>query len=575
VEWPSDACVTQVNTLLGQMSLEQKAAQMVMGLYEDTSSGDVSSEALGTVFASGSSIPGSGSAADWASLIDGYVSASQSTPNGLPILFGIDAVHGNSKAVGAVIFPHNIGLGATRNPELVERIGAITALEMMATGANWTFGPVFSVSHDDRWGRAYESYSEDPADVGLLGAAQVIGLQGRGGLGTGAPGVIACAKHFAGDGQATFGTSRKAPAGTDPGGLVDRADVRIDEATMRALGIAPYVPAIEAGLGSIMVADTSWNGVNMTGHEQLLTTILKGELGFQGFVSTDWDAVTPGQSGPGVVAAINAGVDMLMAAGGWQSQKGEIVAAAGGSISQERIDDAARRVLTAKCEAGLFGWSRDAALMAQVGSEAHRAVGRQAVRESLVLLQHEGNVLPLTKGSNVWVAGTGADALGRQTGGWTISWQDGGDLTQGTTIRAGIAAVANVVATPAEADAAIVVLSEGPYAEWRGDVSSIDTLPAEDFALLGEARNAGIPVVAIVVSGRPVLITDELSQADAWIAAWLPGTEGGGVAEVLFGDHNFTGTLSHSWPRTNEQANVNKDDPGYDPLFPYGHGLSY
>jgi beta-glucosidase len=313
----------------------------------------------------------------------------------------------------------------------------------------------------------------------------------------------------------------------------------------------------------------------MTGHEQLLTTILKGELGFQGFVSTDWDAVTPGQSGPGVVAAINAGVDMLMAAGGWQSQKGEIVAAAGASISQERIDDAARRVLTAKCEAGLFGWSRDAALMAQVGSEAHRAVGRQAVRESLVLLQHEGNVLPLTKGSNVWVAGTGADALGRQTGGWTISWQDGGDLTQGTTIRAGIAAVANVVATPAEADAAIVVLSEGPYAEWRGDVSSIDTLPAEDFALLGEARNAGIPVVAIVVSGRPVLITDELSQADAWIAAWLPGTEGGGIAEVVFGDYNFTGTLSHSWPRTNEQANVNKDAPEFDPLFAYGHGLSY
>jgi beta-glucosidase len=552
------------------MSVEQKAAQMVMGLYENTGSGDVSGEALGTVFSAGSSIAGSGSAADWASLIDGFVSASHSTPNGVPILFGIDAVHGNSKATDAVIFPHNIGLGATRNPELVERIGAITALEMMATGATWTFGPVFSVSHDDRWGRAYESYSEDPADVGVLGAAQVVGLQGRGGLGTGAPGVIACAKHFAGDGQATFGTSRKSD-----GGLVDRADVRIDEARMRALGIAPYIPAIQAGLGSVMVADTTWNGVNMTGHEQLLTTILKGELGFQGFVSTDWDAVTAGQSGPGVVAAINAGVDMLMAASDWQGQKNEIVAAAGSSISQERIDDAARRVLTAKCEAGLFGWSRDTALMAQVGSEEHRAVGRQAVRESLVLLQHEGSVLPLTKGSNVWVAGTGADSLGRQTGGWTISWQDGGDLTQGTTIRAGISAMANVVATPAEADAAIVVLSESPYAEWRGDVSSIDTLPPEDFALLGEARNAGIPVVAIVVSGRPVLIADELAQADAWIAAWLPGTEGDGVAEVLFGDYNFTGTLSHSWPRTNEQANQNKDDPGFDPLFPYGHGLSY
>jgi beta-glucosidase len=547
---------------------------MVMGLYDDVGGGDVSGEAVGTVFASGSSIPGSGSAGDWANLIDGFISASQSTPNGVPILFGVDAVHGNSKATGAVIFPHNIGLGATRNPELIERIGAITAFEMMATGATWTFGPVLSVSHDDRWGRAYESYSEDPADVGLFGAAQVIGLQGRGGLGTGAPGVIACAKHFAGDGQATFGTSRKAAAGTDPGGLVDRGDVQIDEATMRALGIAPYVPAIEAGLGSIMVADTTWNGVNMTGHEQLLTTILKGELGFAGFVSTDWDAVTPSQSGPGVVAAINAGVDILMAAGGWQSQKGEIVAAAGGSISQERIDDAARRVLTAKCEAGLFGYSRDGSLLSQVGSEEHRAVGRQAVRESLVLLQHEGSVLPLAKGSNVWVAGSGADSLGRQTGGWTISWQSGGDMTQGTTIRQGISEVANVVGSAGEADAAIVVLSEGPYAEWRGDVSSIDTLPGEDFSLLGEARNAGIPVVAIVVSGRPVLIADRLGDADAWVAAWLPGTEGDGVAEVLFGDYAFTGTLSHSWPRTNEQANLNKDDSGFEPLFPYGHGLT-
>jgi beta-glucosidase len=275
------------------------------------------------------------------------------------------------------------------------------------------------------------------------------------------------------------------------------------------------------------------------------------------------------------VAAINAGVDMLMAAGGWQGQKDEIVAAAGGSISQERVDDAARRVLTAKCEAGLFGYSRDASLLARVGSEAHRAVGRQAVRESLVLLKHEGSVLPLTKGSNVWLAGSGADSLGRQTGGWTISWQSGGDMTQGTTIRQGVSALANVVESAAEADVAIVVLSEGPYAEWRGDVSSIDTLPGEDFALLGEARSAGIPVVAIVVSGRPVLISDELADADAWIAAWLPGTEGDGVAEVLFGDHNFTGTLSHSWPRTNEQANMNKDDAGFDPLFPYGHGLSY
>ncbi len=575
VSWPSETCVTQANTLVGQLSLEQKAAQMVMGQFAQVSSGDVSGEVVGTVFASGSAITGSGSAADWAGLIDGFITASQSTPNGLPIFFGIDAVHGNSKATGTVIFPHNIGLGATQNPELVERIGQITALEMMATGASWTFGPVFSVAHDKRWGRTYESYSEDPADVALMGGAAVVGLQGRGGLGTGAPGVVACAKHFAGDGQATYGTSRKAPAGTDPGGLVDRADVQIDEATMRTYGINPYIPAIQAGLGSVMVADTSWNGVNMTGHAQLLTTILKGELGFAGFVTTDWDAVMPNQNGPGVAAAINAGVDMLMSATEWLDQRAEILAGAGSTISQERIDDAVKRILTVKCEAGLFGFTRDTSLLAQVGSEAHRAVARQAVRESLVLLKHEGGVLPLAKNSNVWVAGSGADALGRQTGGWTISWQNGGDMTQGTTILAGISAVANVVPNVADADAAIVILSEPPYAEWYGDVASINTLPAEDFALLSQAKAAGKPVVAIVVSGRPVLITDQLPNADAWIAAWLPGTEGGGIAEVLFGDYNFTGKLSHSWPQSEDQVTMTKDDADYAPLFPYRHGLTY
>jgi beta-glucosidase len=557
------------------MSLEQKVAQMVMGQFQDVTAADVSGEVTGTVFASGSQIQGSGSAQDWATLIDGYISASQSTPNGVPIFFGIDAVHGNSKATGTVIFPHNIGLGATRNPELVEQIGQITAFEMAATGANWTFGPVFSVAHDDRWGRTYESYSEDPSDVALLGAAQVVGLQGSEGLGSGVPGVVACAKHFAGDGQATYGTSRKGPSGVDDGGLVDRADVRVDDAAMLTYGINPYIPAIRAGLGSVMVADTTWNGVNMTGHQRLLTTILKEEIGFAGFVTTDWDAAMPDQEGPGVVAAINAGVDMLMAATNWTSQRSQIVAAAGSAISQERIDDAVRRVLTVKCEAGLFGWTRDPSLLSEVGSDEHRAVGRQAVRESLVLLKHEGEVLPLDKGSNVWLTGSGADALDRQTGGWTISWQNGGDMTQGTTILEGISAVANVVPTVDEADVAIVVLSEPPYAEWRGDVESTDTLPPEDFALLSEARNAGKPVVAIIVSGRPVLITDHLDDADAWVAAWLPGTEGDGIAEVLFGDHNFSGKLSHSWPETADQVNVNKDDPGFSPLFPYGHGLTY
>lgn len=575
VDWPSAECETQVSALLSQMSNEAKASQMVMGVGDDdsfskVSTTDISAGSVGTVFISGNGLVGASSPSDYSALIDGYISASASSPNSVPIIFGVDAVHGNSKVTGTVLFPHNIGLGCTGNPELVEEIGRITALEMAATGITWTFGPVFSVSHDDRWGRAYESYSEDPVDVAMYGGAQVLGLQGRGGLGTGAPGVIACAKHFAADGQATYGTSWRA----SEGGLVDRGDVAISDADMRKYGIDPYIPAIKAGLGSIMVSDTTWNGQNMTGSTALLTTILKEELGFQGFVTTDWEASTRDTVG-GVVGAVSAGVDMLMEPNDWQSVRDEIAGAAGSTIDQSRIDDAARRILTVKCEAGLFGWSRDASLLSQVGSSAHREVGRQAVRESLVLLSHTNPVLPLSPGSNVWLAGSGADSLTRQAGGWTINWQGDGNATEGTTILEAVSAVATVVPDVAQADVALVVLSENPYAEWQGDVSSLDTISADDFALLSQAREAGKPVVALILSGRPVLITEHLENADAWIAAWLPGTEGQGVTDVLFGDHNFTGKLSHSWPETEEQANQNKDDPGFVPLFPYGHGLTY
>lgn len=570
IQWPSSDCVSQVETLLGQMNNDQKAAQMVMG--EGVTTTNISSDAVGNSFVSGNGRTSAGQRTpdSYAALIDGYVTASEASAHGIPILYGADAVHGNSKATGTVIFPHNIGLGCTRNPELLEEIGRVTALEMMAMGITWTFGPVLSVSFDDRWGRAYESYSEDPGDVALFGAAQVVGLQGRGGLGSGTPGVLACAKHFAGDGQSTYGTSWRAPDGA----LVDRGDVQISEADMRTYGINTYIPAIEAGLGSIMVSDAPWNGQNMTGHEQLVTTILKEELGFQGFVTTDWEAASRDTVG-GVVGAINAGVDMLMEPAGWASARSTIASAAGTTISQARVDDAVRRILTVKCEAGLFGWSRDDSLMAQVGSAAHREVGRQAVRESLVLLQHENDVLPLTPGSNVWLQGSGANSLARQAGGWTIAWQGNGDLTTGTTIQDAVETVATIVPDVADADVAIVVLSELPYAEWLGDVDTLDVLGTADLSLLTEAKNAGKPVVAVILSGRPVLITDELENADAWIAAWLPGTEGNGIVDVLFGDYNFTGTLSHSWPATDDQANQNKGDPGFSPLFAYGHGLTY
>jgi beta-glucosidase len=566
IAWPSAECVTKVDGLIAQMTNAEKAAQLVMGMNPAT--GAVTSSALGTVFSGGTQGPAGGSEAnDWAGLIDSYTTAAASSRLKLPIFYGIDAVHGASKTVGAVLFPHNAGLGSTRDPELIEQIGHATAVEAAAQGMSWTYAPSLSVSFDDRWGRVFESFSEDPELTGLLGAAMVLGLQGRQGLGSGNPGIVACGKHFAGDGQAAPGTSSK-------GGYIDRGDVQIDEAAMRKYGIAPYLPSIKAGIGTIMVSDARWNGQNMTGHKQLITTILKQELGFKGAVATDWEASSAtGVGGP--VGAINAGVDVLMQPNDWQNVVNTISGAIGGQISADRANDAVRRVLSVKCQAGLFGKTRDASLMSQVGSAEHRTLARRAVAESLVLLQNSQNALPLTKGGKFWVAGSGANSLERQCGGWSVSWQGGGGGTTGTTIRAAIGKQGTLVQTPGEADAAVVVLSEQPYAEFLGDNQSIDTLSNDDWSLVQQARASGKPVIAIVVSGRPVLITSHLAQADAWLAAWLPGTEGDGVADVLFGDHKPSGKLSHSWPKTQAQANSNFGDPGYDPQFQLGHGLSF
>ncbi len=562
VAWPSAECTTKATMLLGMMSKRQKAAQMVMA--PNPNSGDVTTSQVGAVFAPGGAVPPGGSAPqNWVTMVDGYFTAAGATALKVPILYGVDAVHGNNAATGTVIFPHNAGLGSTRDPELVEKVGQITAAEVAAVGINWTFGPMVSVAFDDRWGRVFESFSEDPDLTGKLAAAAVLGLQGRAGLGKGQPGIIACAKHWAGDGQASAGTSFK-------GGVVDRGDVKIDETAMRKYGIGPYLPAIQAGLGSIMVSDATWMGASMTGSSKLITDILKGELAFKGFVSTDWNAAVEGPA-PGIANAAIAGVDMFMNPANWQGAIDQIEA----GVPDARIDDAVKRLLTVKCEAGLFDHARDPALLAQVGSAEHRTVARQAVRESMVLLQNTNDALPLAKTDSVWVGGSGANSLANQCGGWTISWQGSGNMTTGTTIQQAIGKVVTPAATMDAASVAVVVLSEKPYAEFQGDSESIDTLPPADFQLLSQAKAAGKKVIAIVLSGRPVLIQSALANADAWIAAWLPGTEGDGVADVLFGDYKPTGKLSHSWPKTQAQANVNFGDPGYDPLFMLGHGLTY
>jgi beta-glucosidase len=576
VTWPSAECTAKADGLLAQMNNAEKAAQLVMGLSgTDTVAGDVSAgSSIGTVFAGGSSAPAGGSSASsWASYIDPYIAAVNSSKLKIPIFFGIDAVHGASKTSGSVLFPHNAGLGSTRDPQLLEDIGRATAIEAAASGMSWTYAPSLSVAFDDRWGRVYESFSEDPEVAGLLGAAVVLGLQGRGGLGSVKPALIACGKHFAADGQAAWGTGKKNGANM----YIDRGDVQIEEPDLRKYGISPYLPSIKAGIGTIMVSDATWKNANMTSSKKLVTDILKTELGFKGVVATDWNASSGYMTG-GVVATVNAGVDVLMQPTDWKTVVTTIANAVPGQISMDRLNDAARRVLTVKCQAGLFGATRDTTLLTKVGSAEHRALGRKAVAASLVLLQNDNNALPLKKDGKFFVSGSGADSLERQSGGWSVMWQGGGGMTTGTTIRAAIDKVGTLVDTAAEADASIVVLSERTYAEFQGDSPTIDTLPAEDWTALSQAKAAGKPVIAIVVSGRPVLINSHLADADAWIAAWLPGTEGDGVADVLFGDHKPSGKLSHSWPKLAAQATSNYGQPGYDAAamqFGFGHGLTY
>jgi beta-glucosidase len=557
------------------MSRVQKAGQMVAALNPPDS--DVAANAYGSVFSGGSDAPPSGNAPqDWANMTDGYAQALASTPLSIPQIYAIDAVHGNSHPSGTVIFPHAIGLASSRDASLVAQVGQMTALESIATGITMTYAPQASVAWDARWGRFYETFSEDVDWATEMITAEVLGLQGGMGLGTGSPGMIACIKHWAGDGQGTAGKSFL------PGwhAVVDRSDIEIDLPTMEKYGMAPYLPAIQAGLGCVMVSDTTWNGSFITSNSQMITDLLKGMYGFQGFVITDWNAnVAAG----GVEPTINAGVDMLMEPygpgtnnGGVNWQQAVQTIANSTAIPDSRIDDAVTRILNTKCQAGLFNFQRDPSLLGSVGSADHRALARKAVAQSLVVLQNNNNVLPLSKTAKVYVGGSGANSLSNQCGGWTIDWQGNGNATTGTTISQAIGKVTNVAGDMGSADVEVIVLSEHPYAESPGDSATLNTLPQSDFDLLTQARGTGKPVVAIVISGRTVLITNALGNADAWIAAWLPGTEGDGVADILFGDVKPTGKLSHSWRRDDSQANfMTCCGNSYNPLFPLGFGLTF
>jgi beta-glucosidase len=582
----------QAKALLGTMTLDEKIGQMVQAeqdkIKDDT---DVETYFLGSVLSGGDSDPKTNSLQDWTDTYDRFQARALKTRLKIPILYGVDAVHGHNNVIGAVVFPHHIGLGATRDAKLVREIGRVTAEEVRATGIQWAFAPCVAVVRDERWGRTYESFSEEPALVAELGEAEVAGLQGddlkdplR---------VLACAKHYVGDGGTAFGSGTvgdwRNPGRTFP---IDQGDTRTSEAELRRIHLPGYVKAVAAGVGTIMPSYSSWNGARLSGHKYLLTDVLKGELGFEGFLISDYNAVDalPGDYRNKIKLSVGAGMDMLMVPQKYKEAFADLKdLAEKGEVPMARIDDAVLRILRVKFAMGLFDEGRpqlaDRKLHERFGSPEHRALARRAVRESLVLLKNDRRALPLSKTARrLLVAGKNADDLGNQCGGWTITWQGkSGTPTTGTTILAALRAAAGKGTEvayakdgdgAAGADAAVVVVGETPYAEMLGDREDL-ALTREDLDAIANVKKAGIPLVVVVVSGRPLILGDVLDTADAVVAAWLPGSEGAGVADVLFGDYKPTGKLSFSWPRSTAQIPIHVGDATYSPQFPFGFGLTY
>lgn len=568
----------RVEDLLGRMTLEEKIGQMTLVEKNSIQPTAVTTYYIGGILSGGGGYPHDGNTPErWAAMVDSYQEAALATPLGIPIIYGVDAVHGHNNLKNATIFPHNIGLGATRNPELLRQIGQITAIETRATGIPWNYAPVIAVPQDIRWGRTYEAFSENSDLVSELGVALMQGLQGED-LAT-STAVLATPKHYIGDGGTAWGTS------TTEDYRLDQGDMQVDEATLRALHLPPYQAAIDAGAQSIMVSFSSWNGTKMHAQKFLLHDVLKGELGFTGFLVSDWQAID--QISPNyynaVVTSINAGVDMNMVPYDYLRFINTMrTAVENGDITTARIDDAVRRILTAKFDLGLFeNPYADTTNIGLIGSAEHRALAQEAVSQSLVLLQNENGTLPLPKDARIFVAGPFADDIGVQSGGWTIEWQGKpGNITEGTTILEAIEATAvgevqfnrfgRFENFDPPADVGIVVLGELPYAEGRGDAADL-SLSASDVELIRRVGEHADKVVVILLSGRPLIITDALPLADAWVAAWLPGSEGQGVADNLFGNHPFTGTLPYTWPASMAQLPLGA---GGEPLFPFGYGLT-
>ncbi len=591
--WPyprDPALEARVAGLVAQMTPAEKVGQVIQADIASVTPDDVRRYHLGSILNGGNSAPGNDEFAEpakWLALADAFYDASVDRRGGrtaIPVLWGTDAVHGHSNIVGATLFPHNIGLGAAHDPDLVERIATATAIEIRTTGMEWTFAPTITVPQDLRWGRAYEGYSDDPALVASYAGRFIRGLQGPPAAKPilAGPHVIASTKHFLADGGTVDGR--------------DQGDAQISEAALRDIHGAPYIPAIEAGVQTIMASFSSWNGVKITGHKGLLTDVLKQRMNFGGFIISDWNAhgQIAGCTNASCPAAINAGLDMYMAPDSWKPLYASLLAQVkDGTVPMSRLDDAVANILRVKLRAGLFEAGRPssrplAGRFELLGSAEHRTLAREAVRKSLVLLKNAGQLLPLPPNRQILVAGDGADDLARQAGGWTITWQGTGvtndKLPGATSIWQGIrsavtAAGGTATLSPdgsfgARPDAAIVVFGETPYAEFQGDLKTLRLRADAEGPLrtMRRLKSAGIPVVALYVGGRPLWTNREFNTADAFVAAWLPGSEGGGVADMLFRNpdgkvgHEFTGTLGYNWPAT-----ANALGPR---LFPRGYGLT-
>jgi len=607
----------KVNALLSKMNLDQKVGQVLQVEREYIVPEEVREFHIGSLLSGGGSRPGDNMPEDWIQMNDRFWEESMTENENclpIPIIYGVDAIHGHGNAKGAVIFPHNIGLGAANDPELIERIARVTARETAATGIDWTFSPTLAVVRNDHWGRTYESYSETPDIVTSYAGRFVKGLQGD----FGHENVIACAKHFIADGATLHG--------------LNTGDSPISEVELRKTHLPPYYSALKENALTVMVSFTSWNYIQCHANKYLITYLLKQELGFDGIVITDWNGLNhlSHDYSEAVAIGINAGLDMFMVTDRWKATyyylKNHIQS---NRVSMERLDDAVRRILRVKFKAGIFDKPRPAQRKLSqkptcLGSSAHREVAREAVRKSLVLLKNSNNRLPLDKNARILVAGRCAHNRGIQCGGFTIEWQgvtDNESIVGGTSIWEGISQISpnaclseNEMAEDADAnkhDVAIVVIGENPYAEGFGDIYplgvgltkairpehmssdyspklfeilygeeryggslQLSELHPEDLKTIQNIKSKGIPVVVVLISGRPLVINEELEASEAFVAAWLPGSEGSGVTDVLFGNYDFQGKLSFTWPKKDDD-NLNIGDDNYDPLFPYGYGLSY